>query len=138
MMQLIRTIALGAVTLGALAACGQSDDAFRASYRTRALPSCNQGARSAPSPAGVDAGRLCTCIVERYMAATTTEQLRAERDQSRPPPAAQNAMMQCAQEQARNLPGVSPAPEAGAAPAGPTESGTGEENGAAHENSTAE
>lgn len=133
----IRTIALGAVALGALAACGQSDEAFRASYRTKAVDTCNQGARSTPAPAGVDAARLCACIVDRYMAATTTEQLRAERNQTRPPPAAQNAMMQCAQEQARNLPGAAgaAAPET---PAAPAEPGAADENGAAHENSTAE
>ena len=62
-MQLIRTIALGAVALGALAACGQSDEAFRASYRTKAVDTCNQGARSTPAGPSIDKREATTQVL---------------------------------------------------------------------------
>ncbi len=139
-MRLIRTMALGAVALSGLAACGQSDEAFRASYRTKAVEACNQGARSAPNSAGADMNRFCSCIVDRYMQATSTQQLRAERNQTTPPSAAQEAMMQCVREQGGAMSGAmpAPAPESSPAPPAPAEPGAAGENGAAAENSTAE
>ena len=139
-MRLIQTMALGAAALGGLAACGQSDEAFRASYRTKAVTACTQGAARAPNAANVDTNRLCTCMVDGYMRATSTDQLKAERNQTAAPAAAQQAMMQCAQEQAAAMRGAAPdtnaapvAPEAPAAPAAPAESGGADENSGAAE-----
>lgn len=94
-------LAAAAVLLPALAACSESEAAFRDSYRTRAVDSCLAGARSAAaaSPARVDVQRMCECIVDRYMAETSVEALRAEENQPTAPPAAQRAMTQCAAEQ---------------------------------------
>ena len=117
-MRIFQTMMLGAVALGGLAACGQSDEAFRASYRTKALASCNRGGQTAPNPGNVDVNRLCTCVVDGYMRSTPTDRLRAEGDQSTPPAAAQQAMMQCAQELMPAAPPMLPA-ELPSAPASP-------------------
>jgi hypothetical protein len=120
-MRLILAMPIMAAAVAGLAACGQSDDAFRASYRTKAVEACSQGARSAAGSAGVDANRLCSCMVDNYMRATSTEQLKAERDKTTPPPAARAAMMQCAREQAGAMsapaPVTPPAANEAAAPA---------------------
>lgn len=107
-MRLIMGMTAGLLTLSGLAACGQNEDAFRASYRTKAVESCSRGAGMAPNAAGIDTGRLCNCMVDAYMRATSTAQLKAEQNQTTAPPAAQAAMMQCAQEQARAMQGAAP------------------------------
>lgn len=90
-------LSLGLVGLSALAACSESDEAFRARYRTEAIASCVQGARTS-NPGNLDPNRFCPCMVDGYMRGTTTDRLKAERNDNSPPPAAQTAMAQCARE----------------------------------------
>ena len=96
-MRLMTGFALGLVGISGLAACGETDVAFRARYRTQAIQACEEGGRSS-NPAGIDASRFCPCMVDRYMQATPSEQLKTERSQSTPPPAARAAIEQCARE----------------------------------------
>jgi hypothetical protein len=117
-MRLVLTAASLTVAIAGLGACGASDEAYRATYRTGAVESCVTGARSAPNAAAaaaqVDFQRLCGCTVDAYMAQATTEQLRREGSGSTPPPAARAAMMTCLNQIRPGLGGTPPA----AAPAG--------------------
>jgi hypothetical protein len=101
------------LVVAGLGACGQSDEAFRATYRTGAVESCVTGARSAPNAAvaaaQIDFQRLCGCTVDAYMAQATTEQLRREGSGSTPPPAARAAMMTCLGQLRPGLGGTTPA-----------------------------
>lgn len=136
-MRLIRTMTIAALTVGGLVACGQGDEAFRASYRTKAVAACTQGAARAPNAGNVDTNRFCNCMVDGYMRATSTEQLKAERNQTAPPAAAQQAMMQCVREQGGAVPGAPP--ESSAAPAVPeTAPAAPPEPAPVEENATAE
>ena len=85
----------------ALAACGESEAAFRDAYRTRSVESCVAGARSAAAAAAseLDFQRMCECAVDRYMAETSVEDLRAQEKQTVAPAGAQRAMTQCLAEQ---------------------------------------
>jgi len=85
------------VGFSGLAACSESDEAFRARYRTQAIEACVQGGRSS-NPAGLDASRFCPCMVDGYMRATPSDRLKAERNETAPPPAARAAIEQCARE----------------------------------------
>ena len=91
-------IAVGAFALGGLAACGESDEAFRSSYRTKAISECTGGARSRPNPTGGNIEQLCSCMIDGYMRVTPTERLKAERNQSATPAAADAARQQCLQQ----------------------------------------
>lgn len=102
-----RIFALAAAA-SAIAACSQSDDAFRTSYRTKAVGDCTRGAQSQPNPAGLNMEQLCTCMVDGYMRATPTDRLKAERDQNAPPAAANAAMQQCVQQVLQNMGGSLP------------------------------
>ncbi len=102
-MRLMLSMAVAAV---ALAACGQSEEAFRADYRTRAVSSCVTGARSSPNAAqataaGINPETLCNCMIDRYMRDTPIDRLKSEENSSTPPPAAQAAARQCALEATR-------------------------------------
>jgi hypothetical protein len=106
-----------AVTAVALAACGQSEEAFRADYRTKAVSSCVTGARSSPNAAqataaGINPETLCNCMIDRYMRDTPIDRLKSEANSSTPPPAAQAAAQQCAMEAVRT---INPAAAAAAA-----------------------
>jgi hypothetical protein len=94
-MRLISTISLPILTICTLVACGESDEAFRANYRTKAVADCARGANSQSNPTGVNMNQLCGCMVDGYMRVTPTDRLKAERDQSEAPPAANAAMRQC-------------------------------------------
>jgi len=107
-MRLILTTAVATLALSGLAACGQGDDAFRASYRTKAVEACVQGGQRSPNAGQVDTNRFCNCMVDGYMRETSSEQLKAERNQSTPPPAAQRAMAQCIQAELGGQPGATP------------------------------
>ncbi len=109
-MRLFLCIPLTAATMATLGACGQSDEAFRASYRTKSVEACVTGTRASPNAALVDGQRLCTCMVDRYMRDTPSDRLKAERDQTEPPPAARAAMIQCATEAIRAQSGQPAAP----------------------------
>lgn len=110
-MRLVPTAAFLTFAAAALGACGNSDEAFRATYRTGAVESCMSGARAAPNAAatGLDFQRLCGCAVDAYMAQTSTEQLRREGSGATPPPAARAAMMTCLNQMRPGL-GGTPAP----------------------------
>ncbi|MET1112318.1 MAG: hypothetical protein ABWX67_12395 [Allosphingosinicella sp.] len=112
-MRLILTTAVATLALSGLAACGQGDDAFRTSYRTKAVEACVQGGQRSPGAGSVDTSRFCNCMVDGYMRETSSEQLKAERNQSSPPPAAQRAMAQCLQQQLGATPGATPPAPAG-------------------------
>ena len=101
-----RTMALGTLVLTGLAACGESDDAFKASYRTRLTQACTQ----ASGPGAAEGQRICTCMIDRYVANTPVSQLRAEKDQTAMPAAAQQALQQCTQEAMQRQLGGRPAP----------------------------
>ncbi|MGE0179302.1 MAG: hypothetical protein AB7O91_05730 [Sphingomonas sp.] len=96
-MRIMVGLSLGIVGLSGLAACGENDEAFRARYRTEAVATCVQGARTS-NPAGLDPNRFCGCMVDGYMEGTSSEQLKAERGQATPPPNAQRAIEQCARQ----------------------------------------
>lgn len=102
-MRPILSASVAAMLAAPLAGCGESDDAFRSAYRARSVESCAAGARSAAAnaPAGLDFQRMCECAVDRYMANTSVEDLRAQEKQSQAPPAAQQALQQCLTEQMR-------------------------------------
>jgi hypothetical protein len=138
-MRLIWTMTAAAFAVTGLAACGQSDDAYRASFRTQALRNCQQGADTATrqqlAQAGITPERLCTCVIDKYMQSATMAQLRQDANNPNPP-AMQQASIQCVQEvmgQSRGAPAApalneaAPAPEA---PAAPAEPGAAEENAA--------
>ena len=97
-MRIMLAVSLGIVGLSGLAACGESDAAFRARYRTTAVQACVEGGRTS-NPANLDANRFCSCMVDAYMQAATTEQLKADRNTTEPPPAARAAIEQCARQQ---------------------------------------
>lgn len=80
---------------------GESDEAYRARYRSRAMDLCRQGAGSAPNAGIIDASQLCTCMVDSYMRASSSEQIRAEKDLPEAPERTSAAMDQCAREAAR-------------------------------------
>lgn len=124
-MRVMTFVSLGLVGLTGLAACSESDEAFRARYRTEAIARCVQGARTS-NPAGLDPNRFCTCMVDGYMRGTPSERLRAERSQNEPPPAAQSAIAQCARELTGGQ-ATPPAEGNGQAPAADSEAGENEQ-----------
>lgn len=63
------------VAASALAAC-QSDDQFKQQWRTTAVNACVEQARSQPMPAGLDAGRVCNCSIDRIMEGKSADELR--------------------------------------------------------------
>lgn len=97
----MRLILVAALCSAALSGCGESEAAFRDAYRTRAVESCADGARSAgaSAPPGVDFQRMCECSVHRYMQSRSLDQLRQEEDQTTTPPEARAALQQCLMEQ---------------------------------------
>ena len=121
-MRMMAVVSLGLVGLTGLAACSESDEAFRARYRTEAINACVQGARTS-NPGNLDPNRFCTCMVDGYMRGTPSERLRAERGENTPPPAAQAAIQQCARE----MMGGAPATGNGQAPAADAEAGENEQ-----------
>jgi hypothetical protein len=110
-MRVMIGLSLGMVGLSGLAACSESDEAFRARYRTEAIASCVQGARTS-NPGNLDPNRFCPCMVDGYMRGTPSERLRAERNDNTPPPAAQTAMAQCARDLMGGPAGATPPAEA--------------------------
>jgi hypothetical protein len=99
-------VALGAL---ALAGCGNSDDGYRAAYRTRSVQACVTGARQSPTAPdaiglGIDFQHVCECAVDRHIAQTPIEQLRGEEGSTTEPPGATEAMRQCLIEQMRRAP----------------------------------
>lgn len=111
-------IAVGAVALSGLAACGGGEDGFRSSLRTQALANCRAGSNAAAvqqlSAIGMTVDQLCTCAIDRYMRGASLEQLKQDRNNELPP-ALRNATMQCMAEQVQRS-GASPT---GAAPVAP-------------------
>ena len=105
-MRLILTAAL-IFSAAALSGCGESEAAFRDAYRSRAVESCTNGARSvgAGAPKGLDFARVCECSVDRYMESRSIDQLRGEEDQTTAPPEARAALQQCLMEQMNALTG---------------------------------
>jgi hypothetical protein len=65
----MRTIpaAVSLLSLAALAACGNSDEAARKAFREGSLSSCVEASRGRPAPPGFDWERLCTCATDRVM-----------------------------------------------------------------------
>lgn len=96
-MRVMVGLTLGILGISGLAACSESDEAFRARYRTQAIEACVQGGRSS-NPAGIDASRFCPCMVDGYMRATPSDRLKAERNETAPPAAARAAIEQCARQ----------------------------------------
>ena len=125
-MRMMAIVSLGLVGLSGLAACSESDEAFRARYRTEAIAACVQGARTS-NPGNLDPNRFCSCMVDGYMRGTTSDRLRAERSQNEPPPAAQSAIAQCAREMTGGQAGAPPAGGNGQAPAPDAEAGENEQ-----------
>jgi hypothetical protein len=109
-MRKIVSLSLGIAGFVALAAC-ESDEAFRNSYRAQSVQACVEGGRN-NNPAGIDANRFCACMVDGYMQGTPSDRLKAERNQTEPPPAARAAAERCARE---ILGGAQPPAPAGAA-----------------------
>lgn len=128
-MRILLGMTLGAVAITGLGACGQSEEAFRASYRTEALRSCTAGANStntAPlTQLGITVQALCECAIDRYMQATPVDQLRREMNATEMPAGVRNATIQCTTQLMRPQGGAAtpalPSTEAPAAPAAPTE-----------------
>jgi hypothetical protein len=114
-MRLALTAALLTLTAAGLGACGASDAAYRATYRSSAVESCMSGARSAPNAAatGIDFQQLCGCAVDAYMNTTSTEELRRQGNSSVAPPGARTAMMQCLSQMRPGLVPGGVAPAAG-------------------------
>jgi hypothetical protein len=137
-MRLILAMPLMAAAVVGLGACGQSDDAYKASYRNELVAQCTRDAGRA-APAGANVAGLCQCMIDRYVANTPVDRLKAERNQSEMPPAAREAMMHCAQqEMQRQLGNVTtaippaptvPAPEAPAPAAAEGEAAEGNDTG---------
>lgn len=92
-MRLMLSMPLMVACIAGLAACGQNDEAFRASYRNQLMGACARGPARAST--------ICTCMVDRYMRDTPIERLRAEKSQTEMPPAARQAMIQCATDAIR-------------------------------------
>lgn len=107
-MRRVAVLSLSIAGFSGLAACTQSDEAYRASYRTEQIATCVSSATPS-ARATVDPNRFCTCMIDRYMQGTSTERLKAERNQSEAPPAAQAAATQCAREAAVGGAGAGPA-----------------------------
>ncbi len=129
-MRLMLSMAVAAVALTGLAACGQSEEAYRANLRTQGIANCQRGSNPAVASQlqqmGLTVEQLCTCAIDRYMRGASYEQLKA--DQNNPsPPALEAATAQCVAERVGQTPaGAAPAsnqplpsPEAPAAPAEP-------------------
>ena len=101
-------LATGAALLGGLSACGGGEEAFRNNMRSQGIANCQRGA--APEALaqvrelGTTVDALCTCAIDRYMRATSIEQLRQDRNNALPP-ALRNAMMQCMAEQVQRAGG---------------------------------
>lgn len=94
-MRMLTIVTASLVTVTILAACGGSEESFRAEYRTKAVSECRRGAESQPNPGGVNMAQICECMVDGYMRATSTDRLKAESSQSSAPPAANAAAQQC-------------------------------------------
>jgi TonB family protein len=78
-------LAAAALTLPALAACGQRDEAFRAEYRERSIARCIGNAPSELASNGLWAEGMrpglqpiCECTVDRAMAELSTSDLRSQ------------------------------------------------------------
>jgi hypothetical protein len=100
-MRLMLSMAVGVLTLTGLAACGQSEQSLRSSFRSQALANCQRGAdasqRAQLTQVGINIDQLCTCAIDRYMQAASVDQLKA--DANNPdPPALRSASIQCASE----------------------------------------
>jgi len=125
-MRSLLMIAVGAVALTGLSACGGGEEAFRTSLRTQALANCRSGSNAAAvqqlQQIGMTVDQLCTCAIDRYMRGATYDQLKADRNNELPA-ALRNATMQCMSEQVSragaSLPGATPGATPGAAPAAP-------------------
>lgn len=71
----MRLILSLAVAASAVAGC-QSDDQFKQQWRQTAVNACVEAARNQPMPAGVDAGRVCNCSIDRIMQGKSAAELR--------------------------------------------------------------
>lgn len=134
-MRLILAMPLMAAAVTGLAACGQSDEAYKASYRNELTAQCTQQAGAA-APPGANVAGLCSCMIDRYVANTPVDRLKAERSQSEMPAAAREAMMHCAQQEMQRQLGnaTSALPTAPAAPAPAAPAPAAEEGEAAEGN----
>ena len=147
MMRLTMSMTVGVLALVGLSACGQNEEAQRATYRTQALANCRAGSTPAAerqlAAAGISAEQLCTCAIDRYMRAASLEQLKRE-SSTEMPAGLQTTTTQCVSEMVRRpAPGATPganeaAPAAEAPPAAPEQEGAAEESGPAEENGAAE
>lgn len=147
-MRLMLSMTVGVLAFAGLSACGQNEQALRASFRTQAMANCQSGgtpaARSQLTLMGITPEQLCSCAIDRYMRTASIDQLKQDRNTAMPP-GLNTATMQCASELMRRpAPGAAPAateaapaieaaPPAEAPPAEPEENGVAEEDGAKEE-----
>jgi hypothetical protein len=98
---MMRLILSFAVAAAALAGC-QSDEQFKQQWRQTAVNACVDAARNEPMPAGLDAGQVCSCSIDRIMQGKTAAQLRTHQGG----PADEEAAAQCAREAMGVAPGA--------------------------------
>ena len=142
-MRLISTMAFAALTVTGLAACGQSEESYRANLRTQGIANCRSGASANSAEAaqlsqiGLSVEQFCTCAIDRYMRTASYDQLK--REQSNPsPPGLTAAGAQCVAEHVQQSGAArGAAPDTNTAPAAP-EAANSTEPAAADENGTAE
>jgi hypothetical protein len=99
-MRMMPSMTLCALALAGLAGCG-GEESYRANLRTQALANCRNGSNAAVasqlSQVGMTFDQLCTCAIDRYMRATSYDQLK--QDQNNPAPQALvTASTQCLSE----------------------------------------
>lgn len=146
-MRLMLSMTVGALALAGLSACGQNEQALRASFRTQAMENCRAGATPAArgqlTQLGISADQLCSCAIDRYMRAASIDQLKQDRG-TEMPAGLNAATTQCVTELVRrSTPGAAPAasepaPAAEAPPAIEAPPTATEEDGAAEENGAKE
>jgi hypothetical protein len=97
-MRLISAVTLGAFAFG-LSGC-QSEESYRASFRSQALSNCRSGATPATtsqlSQIGMTPESACTCAVDRYMRGASYDQLKRDANNQS---ALDTSMIQCVSEQ---------------------------------------
>ena len=86
-MRLLANASLSLLTLSGLAAC-QSEESYRAEFRTEAVRNCLNGdpaAKAQLTSMGVDMSRLCNCVIDGYMRSASYDQLKQDQDNPSPP-----------------------------------------------------
>lgn len=117
-MRMILTIATTALAITGLSACGKSEESFRANLRTQGIANCKAGAGANSAAAaqlsqvGMSVDEYCTCAIDRYIRATSYEQLKSEVNN----PAPQGLISAGAQCVAERVPQSAGGAAAGAAP----------------------